>query len=318
MNGHRGVFQANDFLHPLDLSARQQLEAVPYLEKLVQAWTAAYSEKKSRQVLLSRALRLSPRQLPEYYRLLPPICEAFDIPQPELFLMPGEPNAWTTGHSRTAIVVHSGLLENLDLDEIQAVLAHECGHIMARHVLYRQMAQSLMNLGGLAGLLGSSPARLASLLTTPLQLALYNWYRKSELTADRAAAAFMGRAEPMQLALFRFVGVSRLWPGTISYAEFTAQGEEYERQVQNSPVERFVALQLESTTTHPNPPARIRELTEWSQSHAFNALQDLAAAGGLREREGCLRCGHEIQQGWKFCQVCGVPAGRGTREEIMP
>jgi hypothetical protein len=62
-------------LHPLDLSARQQLEAIPLLQPTVKKFLSTVTDRKVRQVLLSSALRLGPKQLPEIYRLLPPICD---------------------------------------------------------------------------------------------------------------------------------------------------------------------------------------------------------------------------------------------------
>src|ERR1700722_11228508 len=77
------AFDVSDFLHPLDMSARQHLESVPLLEKSVIKYQSMVSERKMRQELMVSAIRLGPRQLPSYYRLLPPICEAFGIEEPE-------------------------------------------------------------------------------------------------------------------------------------------------------------------------------------------------------------------------------------------
>jgi hypothetical protein len=137
-------FGTSDFLHPLDRSARQQLEAIPLLAPTVKKYLTAAADRKPRQVLLSGALRLGPRQLPDIYRMLPPICAAFGIPEPELYLMRGDANARTVGHDRPAIVIYNRLLEDLADDEVEAMLAHECGHILASHALYRQMAQALI------------------------------------------------------------------------------------------------------------------------------------------------------------------------------
>ena len=80
------VFGVNDFLHPLDLSARQQLESVPLLQKTVTKYQGLVTERRMRQGLLASAVRLGPFQLPEIYKLLPPICAAFGIEVPELYL----------------------------------------------------------------------------------------------------------------------------------------------------------------------------------------------------------------------------------------
>jgi hypothetical protein len=116
--------------------------SLPLIEK--DAYSYAAADRKPRQALLSGALLLGPRLLPVIYGMLPPICAAFGIPEPELYLMRGDANARTVGHDRTAIIIYNRLLEDLALDEVEAVLAHECGHILAAHALYRQMAQALI------------------------------------------------------------------------------------------------------------------------------------------------------------------------------
>jgi Zn-dependent protease with chaperone function len=130
-------FGVADFMHPLDRSARQQLEVIPLLAPMVKKYLATVASRKPRQGLLAGALRLGPGQLPVIYRMLPPICAAFGIPEPELYLTRGDANARTVGHDRIAIVIYNRLLEDLAPDEVEAILAHECGHIAAGHILYR-------------------------------------------------------------------------------------------------------------------------------------------------------------------------------------
>src|SRR5712691_6230178 len=122
------VFDISDILHPLDLAARQQLEGVPLLQSAVKTYLSMKTERQVRQQLLCSAVRLGPHQVPEIYRMLPPICEAFGIEEPELYLTRGPANAMTVGYTRVAIIIYNELLEDLAEDEIQAVLAHECGH----------------------------------------------------------------------------------------------------------------------------------------------------------------------------------------------
>jgi Zn-dependent protease with chaperone function len=300
------LFDVTDFLHPLDLAARQQLEGIPLLQPAVKKYLSVYADRQVRQSLLSSAVRLGPRQLPEIYRLLPPICDAFGIPEPELYLTRGTANAVATGHTQTAIIIYNELLEDLAEDEIQAVLAHECGHILAEHVLYRQMALAIVGAGERAGLLGGRIGAIASIASVPLQTALINWYRKSELTADRAAVTFMGNPEPMQRALFRIIGVPKWMPVDVSYFEFAEQANEFDL-ITSSKWDRFVGRELESGSTHPLPALRIRELATWSNSESYRQLLGIGKRGRLDERLSCSTCGQQLAADWRFCQRCGSP-----------
>ncbi len=86
---------------------------------------------------MATAIRLSPTQLPKLYNHLPPICEKLGIAEPEFYLqMDPVPNAWTFGDTKIFITITSGLVELLNDEELDAVIAHECGHILCHHVLY--------------------------------------------------------------------------------------------------------------------------------------------------------------------------------------
>lgn len=300
-------FNATDVLHPLDISARQQLESIPMLQAAVKRYLSAVADRKNKQELLASALRLGPRQLPEIYRMLPPICDAFGIEEPELYLMRGEANAATVGHSRPAIIIFNQLLEDLDEDETQAVLAHECGHIAAEHILYRQMALAMIRAGQGAGNLGGSVVKaVAMLATSQVQPAMLNWYRKSELTADRAAVAFFGNPEPMQRALYRMLGVPKWMPGDLSYAAFLEQVDEFDKVTETSKWDRYLARGVESDSTHPMPTIRIRELTKWASSDQFNQLMEIAGPDHRADRASCGHCGIAMPLDWRFCQRCGA------------
>ena len=314
------AYEAADFLHPMDVSARQQLERVPLLDKGVKAYLEMFTDRQVRQGLLANALRLGPRQLPDIYRLLPRICDAFGIPEPELYLRRGDANAFTVGHSQPAIVMFSGLLDDLAEDEVEAVLAHECGHILAEHVLYRQMAQVMVRAGGTAAGMGPFAVRaIAAIGTNQIQAALFNWYRKSELTADRAAVAYMGGPEPIQRALFHITGVPKWMPGELSVEAFLQQADELEDIHEASRWERFLGRGLDSASTHPMPTLRMRELTRWAESDRYRQVVSIAEAsaknGGAPSR-ACTRCGKVVQIGWSFCDRCGAAVPASAAQEI--
>jgi Zn-dependent protease with chaperone function len=268
-------FGIDDLLHPLDVSARQQLELIPLMHPTVKKYLLATASRKPRQALLAGALRLGPRQLPEVYKLLPPICEALGIPEPELYLMRGDANVRTAGHERTAIVIYNRLLEDLAQDEIEAVLAHECGHILASHTLYRQMAQAAMRAGATGGLGRSLFTDAPGLASAQIQAALFSWYRKGELTADRAAVAYLGRPDPMRRALARILGVPRWLPGEISMDALLEQAAELDQISDSGRWDRSLAPDLENATGHPLGAMRIRELTSWSDSDGFRRLAQI-------------------------------------------
>lgn len=88
-------------------------------------------------LLASGARILTPSQAPELYGVLERLAQLADVPRPRLGLIPtAMPNAFATGRNpqHAVIVVTQGLLNRLDPEEVEAVLAHEMTHVKNRDV----------------------------------------------------------------------------------------------------------------------------------------------------------------------------------------
>jgi heat shock protein HtpX len=147
-----------------------------------------------------------------------------DIPAPELSLVESStPNAFTVGtrRRRSTIAVTSSLLELLEPEEVEAVLAHELSHIANRDASVMTFASVPRTLG--ETLIGEQSSMfflwffvwwvglplwaVGSLLTLTLS-------RYREYTADRGAALLTGRPETLMSALERLERGSRGIPAT--------------------------------------------------------------------------------------------------------
>lgn len=298
------VFSASDVLHPYDESAKRQLDSMTGLQATVQAFMKIYSEREAHNFHLSECLRLGPGQLPEIYRMLPPVCEAFGIAEPELYLALGDVNAYTFGHTRTSIILFSDLLDALHDDEIEAVIAHEAGHILCQHVLYHSMAQFLdaaREIGSFAPIPGLSA--LLTLASVPMQSALTTWSHKSELSADRAAAAYLGSTDAITRVMFRFAGVRRDSRFAHSVELFANQALEWEA-LRESRWNRILQWMLSKQSTHPMLAVRVREIQAWGATPGFAKLAELSAA--IRSAPRCRACGQRVEPTWRHCQSCGA------------
>jgi len=166
-------------VHPFDESARLRLESMPGLPALLDAAVDAAVDAPV-DALVERP-RPEPDSRPAVRRLLPAICEAFGIAEPALDLETGD------------------LIDHLAPDEIEAVLAHECGHVLLGHVAYRRLVDH--------------PA-----VPVPVRGALAAWARAAELSADRAAAAYQGGADAITRVLFRLAGAAASVPEARAFA----------------------------------------------------------------------------------------------------
>ncbi len=289
------MISINDFIHPEDEAARRQLEAIPGFTAVLKGFLKIGYEQYFHGTNMANKIRFADNQLPEIYKRLHPICKKLEIEEPEFYLeMNPVPNAYTYGDTRIFLTITSGLLEYLDEDELDAVLAHECGHIVCRHVLYHTMADLLLKGADALGVVGN--------LVMPIQLALLYWQRRSELSADRAAAAVMGSAEPVVETLIRLSGGPKSITKDVNIDAYAAQAEAYET-LQESKWDKLLQTLAVMQQSHPFPAVRVREIRNWTSESNFENLVNLIhnKSNGIE----CPACGKTISGEWKFCKFCG-------------
>lgn len=286
----------SDFIHPEDAAALRQMENIPGFAALVKKVLAIGIENLQYGVNMASSIRLSEKQLPKIYKHLPPICQRMGIPEPEFYLqMNPVPNAWTSGDTRIYITVTSSLVEMMSDEELDAIIAHECGHILCRHVLYHTVAQWISS--GLAnlGLLGT--------LATPVQFALCYWSRKSELSADRAASIITS-PEVVASTMARLSGGPKSLTSQIDLQEWASQADEYDK-IQNAGLwNKTLQLAVIAGLDHPFSAVRVREILKWGSSPQYEIIKNGGPTSAPSGRI-CPRCGCIVDDDWRFCRNCG-------------
>ena len=290
-------FNVDDIIHPEDAAAIKTLKSLPGFDRLAKYMMAKVSEEMMHSLNMGSHLRLGPNQYPEIYFMLIEVCATLGISSvPELYLkLDRQLNACTYGDSRMFIVVNSGLLESVTREEIKAVIAHECGHIACRHVLYHNLASMLVN--------GSS-FLLPDIATEAIRLALFRWSRLSELSADRVSALALGSNFHIEELLRRFCGAAAIIPGfTVNKAEYDKQLDDFERIARESWSKTMQNIAIMSNS-HPLTAVRMIELRKWVNTPQFSRL-----VNDLQVDRCCPSCGNRIPKdnSARWCRKCGNP-----------
>jgi heat shock protein HtpX len=93
-----------------------------------------------------RAQPVTREQLPRVYDIVQRLAATMSIPMPKIFVIPTDsPNAFATGRNphHASVAVTQGILNLLDNDELEGVLAHELGHVRNRDILTSSIAATL-------------------------------------------------------------------------------------------------------------------------------------------------------------------------------
>ena len=260
--------------HPADKAATSALHSVPLLDTVVKRLTDLGHERRLRQIVMGNAIRLGQNQLPETWSTYVRCARMLDLEQvPDLYIFSDpEINAMTIGAKTPIVVVNSSMLRAMDTKEVETVLAHETAHVLSEHYYYTTALLLLRQF-----LLGALPrSLLLGLPVRAMYLALLEWSRAAELSADRAAALVMG--DPLQpcRVLMQLAGGSV--PG-MNFNAFLAQASEYESE--DDLFSRHARFWSELNLTHPVAVRRVKELMLWVQSGSYDRVR-----GGSYPRRG--------------------------------
>ena len=250
--------------HPADRAALDTLRAIPGFDEVVRKVAAFISERGVRQLFLANAVQVGPQQRPRLHSLLIEVCATLDWPElPELYVTESpQVNAHAIGFEHPFIVITSGALELLDDDERRFLLAHELGHIMSGHMLYRTVALVILAIGTMA----LFPVGLALL---PFQLALLEWHRKSELSTDRAALLAV-QTPPVAQSTFMKLAGGPSYGDAASVDEFMRQAAAYETG--GDTWDKVLKIVNTAFRDHPFNTVRAGELERWRTSGSYDAI----------------------------------------------
>jgi Zn-dependent protease with chaperone function len=288
------------FEHPADRAALDAVKKIPVIDKVFTKLIELGYERAYRIQLLGSSIHVTPKQCPKIYKLFKEAADILDMHEPDLFISSNPaPNAYTMGVERPFIVLHSSLIDLLEEDELLAVMGHELGHVKAGHVLYKTIAMFLATVA-------HSAFGLGQVAEFGLKLALYDWNRKSELTADRAELLVVQDIEASIRLHMKLSCGSKSVYNQIDHHEFLKQADSYE-DLDYSTLNKIYKVMHEMFLTHPVPVARAKESVAWSESKQYKEIlagryptEDTGAT--LRS---CPHCGAKISPSFFFCPDCG-------------
>jgi heat shock protein HtpX len=93
-----------------------------------------------------RAQPATREDLPRVYQVVERMTQRIGLPMPKIYVIPSDsPNAFATGRNpkHASVAVTQGILNLLNDDELEGVLAHELGHVRNRDILTSSIAATL-------------------------------------------------------------------------------------------------------------------------------------------------------------------------------
>ena len=277
--------KSEHFRHPLDLQATRSLQQIPALDLVERNLLGSLAEQFFYLENIASGILVSDRQLPDIHKLLVEACQVLDLEQPQLYIRQNPaPNAYTLAMrgKQPFIVVHTSLVDLLTPEELQAVIAHELGHLKCEHGVY-------LTLANLVVLAAGQFAPWGTLLAQSLQTQMMEWVRCAEFTCDRAALLVSQDPRVVASVLMKLTGGSPALAPLLNLDAFLDQARSYD-QMSQSDLGQLLKEAQTSQLTHPLPVLRAREIDQWAQTQTYSDLlerrlmryDDQATKGGWR------------------------------------
>lgn len=293
--------------HPLDKQMLTTVKNTPGLPLLIKKLFEYGIERLLEVRYTGSNVKVNSRNVPMADAALRDAVRVLAIPAvPDLYCEPDYlVNGMTTGVTRPLIVTTSGAVDYLTAGELTSLVGHEVGHIKSEHVLYHMVATVFPVVGEI---LGSMTLGIGGLVSAGLQMALLNWVRASEFTADRAGLLACQDLDSAIRLLVKLAGLPRRSFEALDPQEFIAQARQF-GQLDSDTLSRFFKFASVLNATHPWTVMRASELLKWVESGEYqrvlNGARATAAPAACPPVAVCPACRTALRPGHRFCPGCG-------------
>jgi Zn-dependent protease with chaperone function len=253
--------------HPADRGALVALRKLTGFDTLLRKLSGLFSERRLRLMFLGSAVKVGDtqfRDLRDYVRDAAYVLDMDDVPELYVIQDP-KPSAMAIGSDHPFIVVTSGLFDLLDPHEQRFVVGHEMGHILSGHAVYRTLLLALTQLALRVAFIPLGYLGLRAIVT-----ALEEWFRKSELSCDRAGLLAVQDPDAAKRALMKLAGGSRL--AEMNPDAFREQARAYDAD--GDARDGLIKLLSLIGRTHPFAVVRFAELDHWIADGNYQRILD--------------------------------------------
>jgi Zn-dependent protease with chaperone function len=278
--------KADSFRHPLDLEATKTLKQIPGLDMMVRNLLGPMAEQVFYVENIASSILVGEKQLPDLHKLLLEACQILDIDPPQLYVRQHPaPNAYTFAMrgKQPFVVIHTSLIEILTPEEIQAVIAHELGHLKCDHSVYLTPVNLLI-------LAAAIVPNVGAVLAQAIQSQLLEWVRCAEFTCDRAALLATQNPKVVMSVLMKLAGGSPTLAPQLNLEAFVDQARAYD-DISKTELGEMVKSARTAQLSHPVPVLRAKEIDRWAgsqeyqklvQNHGINYKSETMSEGGWR------------------------------------
>lgn len=305
---------SSEYEHPTDRSYLDNLNTNKTIEKIAKLYSEYRFERLVTVQYTGSNVLVTEKNIPYLYNALKTVCEVLDVKEiPQLYVAPGSLNACTIGSSKPIIVISGVCLSLLSYDELLFILGHEVGHIKSQHVLYHSLGNFIPYI---ANIIGNLTLGIGEIAVKAVTLLLYQWYRMSEFTADRAGLLVCQNIDAAVSVMAKLAGYPPSHYDDLDIESFLKQASEFE-DLDSNFFDKLMKFFSGLYKSHPWTVMRAKELKSWYDTGSYSKVYNVSERfeeerkskniiNTLFEKEiYCSHCGKSITESSRFCEFCG-------------
>ncbi len=306
---------SSEYEHPTDRKYLDNLNTNKAFEKIVKLFFEYGLERILTVQYTGSNIKVTEKNIPYLYNAVKTVCETLDVDIPPVYVSSGPLNACTIGANEPIVVISNACLSLLSYDELLFIIGHEIGHIKSQHVMYHTIGNILPYI---AQMIGNVTLGIGEIALKGVVLLLYNWYRMSEYTADRAGLLACQNIDAAVSVMAKLSGFPPSCYDDLDNSDFLDQAVDFENIVDNGIYEKLVKLLSELKKSHPWTVLRAKELRSWYDVGEYDKIMNVKER---KKQDGrnpkkiindlfdkkifCSHCGKQISQSDYFCEYCG-------------
>lgn len=253
---------AEDYEHPTDKIALETLQKIPFLDKVLTWWLNLHIKADVLVDYRGNGIEVNEKTSPRVWKLKQIAKDRLSIDDdiPIFITREWQYNAFATGVTTPVIVLHSSIVEDFSNDELLYIIGHEMGHVKSKHMLYHYMAESIAQWAYNCSIVNA-------IALQAIVVAVTEWQRKSELTADRAGFIANQNKEACIWAMMKLMGLPADYMNNTKYNfsiyDPLEQYIESNDAITSSTYQKVIYAFITAKLTHPWTIERAHEIQKW-------------------------------------------------------
>jgi hypothetical protein len=296
-----------EYEHPYDQKALDALQTTRGIDTVVRKFHEYGIEKIFTIQITGSNIEVTSGSFPGIYAIFEKSVEILNLripPAVYIYRSDDELQGFTTGVEHPIISLSHGSIESFTEDELLFIIGREIGHIKSKHVLYYEIG-SILPL--LSDIFSGATLGLSSLISMGLQVALLNWRRMSEYTADRAGLLACQNIDSATSALSKIAGLPNTHYDSFNTDYFVKQAKGYkgfETGGYNKAI-KYISLMFGNQHWTID---RTNELYKWIDSGDYQRVLDRKTEFKLITPAvlTCYNCGSKVGKNDISCDECGI------------